>query len=50
MSTGGLCPGMAALAIAALLTTNAAPVRAQSADPAIRIGDSDVGGVCLTAR
>jgi hypothetical protein len=45
MTTGGSCPGMVALAIAALLTTSAASVRAQSADPAIRIGDSDVGGV-----
>src|SRR6266852_5450534 len=36
---------VAAIAIAALLTMSAAPAKAQPADPAIRIGASDFGGV-----
>jgi hypothetical protein len=45
MGTRGSCFGMAAVAIAALLVATAAPSRAQPADPAIQIGDSDVGGI-----
>jgi hypothetical protein len=44
MGTSGSGVGLAAVAIAALLAMTAAPLRAQSADAAIQMGDSDVAG------
>jgi hypothetical protein len=45
MRATGIASAMAAIASAALLAMTATPAHAQQADPAMRIGDSDFGGV-----
>src|SRR5205085_2878522 len=45
MTKTGLCSSVAAIAVATLLAATPGAVRAQQADPAIQVGDGDLGGV-----